>query len=156
MNSRTGGFLTIDVSQFDAEFFNISPKEAQFMDPQQRLLLEVTWESLENAGIAPQTIKGTQTGVYIGLCSNDYALLQAKYQNETDITAYMGTGNSPSVAAGRIAYILGAEGPALAIDTACSSSLVAVHLACQGLRNGESSCAIVGGVNLILAPDNYD
>ena len=125
MNTRKGGFLNIDVSQFDAGFFNISPKEAQLMDPQQRLLLEVTWEALASAGIDPKNIKGTQTGVYIGLCTNDYATLQLQYQNESDITAYMGTGNSASVAAGRVAYILGAEGPAMSVDTACSSSLVA-------------------------------
>ena len=132
----------------------MSPKEAEMMDPQQRLLLEVAWEALENAGIDPKHIKGTQTGVYLGLCTNDYATLQLKYQAEKDITAYMGTGNSASVAAGRVAYILGAEGPAISVDTACSSSLVAIHLACQGLRNGECDCAIVGGVNLIIAPDN--
>ena len=123
------------------------------MDPQQRLLLEVTWEALENAAIDPKTLKGSQTGVYLGICTNDYATLQMKYQSEADITAYMGTGNAASVAAGRVAYTLGAEGPAISVDTACSSSLVAVHLACQGLRNGESDCAIVGGINLILTPE---
>ena len=118
------------------------------------MLLETTWHALERAGISAEAIRGTQTGVYIGICSNDYATLQAKQNDETQINAYLGTGNSMSVAAGRIAYTLGLQGPTLSVDTACSSSLVAVHLACQSLKQGEINLAIVGGVNLILSPDN--
>jgi len=149
MNTRLGGFLTQDVSLFDAGFFNISPKEAQMMDPQQRLLLETTWHAIEQAGIESGALRGTQTGVYLGIATQDYAKLQA----DIEINAYMGTGNALSVAAGRIAFILGLEGPAMAIDTACSSSLVALHLAVQGLRNGEANMALVAGVNLLLSPD---
>jgi 8-amino-7-oxononanoate synthase len=154
MNMREGGFLIQDIGGFDASFFNISPKEAQNMDPQQRLLLETTWQALEQGNMLPEQLKGSQTGVYIGICGDDYLQLQAKYQSESDINAYLGTGNSMSVAAGRIAYTFGLQGPTLSVDTACSSSLVALHLACQSLRTGEINAAIVGGVNLILLPDN--
>lgn len=153
INTRKGGFLDTDISLFDAGFFNISPKEAELMDPQQRLLLEVTCEALVHAGIKTDDLNSAHAGVYIGISTNDYMTLQTQYQRKEDITAYVGTGNHPSVAAGRISYFLGVHGPAISIDTACSSSLVAVHLACQGLKFGEVNCAIVGGVNLILAPD---
>ena len=113
INTRLGGFLKEDVSLFDAAFFNISPIEAERMDPQQRILLETTWYALESAGIKPESLKATQTGVYLGICASDYATLQTKYQNETDINAYMGTGNALSVAAGRIAYTLGFTRPSI-------------------------------------------
>ncbi|MDM8557193.1 type I polyketide synthase [Candidatus Parabeggiatoa sp. HSG14] len=150
MNTRWGGFLE-QVTDFDAAFFGISPKEADQMDPQQRLLLEVTWEALENANIAPEQLATQQTGVFIGISTDDYAHLHSK-QNTT-ATAYFGTGNAFSMAANRLSYLLDLHGPSVAIDTACSSSLVAVHQACQSLRQGECDLALTGGVNLILTPD---
>ena len=120
------------------------------MDPQQRLLLEVSWEALQDAGQVPQRLAGTQTGVFIGIATNDYGRLQ--WSDLERIDAYAGTGNALSIAANRISYVLDFRGPSIAIDTACSSSLVAVHLACSSLRNGESTLALAGGVNLILSP----
>jgi len=149
MNTRWGGFLG-HVDQFDPNFFGISPREAQRMDPQQRLLLEVTWEALQDAGQVPKRLVGTQAGVFIGIATNDYGRLQ--WNDLERIDAYSGTGNASSIAANRISYLFDFRGPSLAIDTACSSSLVAVHLACCSLRNGESTLAVAGGVNLILSP----
>ena len=149
MNTRWGGFLE-QVDQFDPDFFGISPREALRMDPQQRLLLEVTWEALQDAGQVPERLAGTQTGVFIGIATNDYGRLQ--WNDLERIDAYAGTGNASSIAANRISYLFDFRGPSLAIDTACSSSLVAVHLACCSLRNGESTLALAGGVNLILSP----
>ncbi|MCF2150415.1 Polyketide synthase [Desmonostoc muscorum LEGE 12446] len=151
MYTRYGGFLR-QLEEFDAQFFGISPKEAVSLDPQQRLLLEVTWEALENASIKPAQLLGTQTGVFIGITGNDY-LQRLLTRSATEIDAYQGTGNTHSVAAGRLSYILGLTGPSLAVDTACSSSLVAVHLACQSLRHQESDLAIAGGVNLLLSSE---
>lgn len=150
MNTRWGGFLE-EVAEFDPQFFGISPLEAQKMDPQQRLLLEVSWEALENAGIAPDKLTASQTGVFIGISSYDYAHLQSKHSTTPD--AYSGSGNALSIAANRLSYLWNLHGPSLAIDTACSSSLVAVHQACQSLRFGECQLALAGGVNLILTPD---
>ncbi|MGB9308900.1 MAG: type I polyketide synthase [Mycobacterium sp.] len=151
--STEGGFLTSwQPDEFDAEFFSISPREAAAMDPQQRLLIEVAWEALENAGIAPHSIRGTQTGVFVGVTAYDYMLTLAGRLRPEDLDAYIPTGNSANFAAGRLAYILGARGPAVVLDTACSSSLVAVHLACQSLRLRESEMALVGGTNLLLSP----
>src|ERR1700693_1536994 len=153
--SREGGFLTSwQPDEFDAEFFGIAPREAAAMDPQQRLVLEVAWEALENAGITPQTIRGTQTGVFIGLTTNDYTLTFAGKLRREDIDPYIPFGNASNFAAGRLAYFLGVRGPALVVDTACSSSLVSVHLACQSLRRRESDTALAAGVNLILSPEN--
>ncbi|MBO0881782.1 MAG: type I polyketide synthase, partial [Mycobacterium sp.] len=153
--SREGGFLTSwQPDEFDAEFFGISPREAAAMDPQQRLVLEVAWEALENAGITPHWIRGTQTSVFIGLTTNDYSLILAEKLGRKDVDPYIPFGNAANFAAGRLAYFLGARGPALVIDTACSSSLVAVHLACQSLRRRESDTALAAGVNLILSPEN--
>jgi myxalamid-type polyketide synthase MxaE and MxaD len=149
MNTRWGGFLG-QVDQFDPNFFGISPREALSMDPQQRLLLEVTWEALQDAGQVPERLVGTQAGVFIGIATNDYGRLQ--WNDLERIDAYAGTGNALSIAANRISYLFDFRGPSLAIDTACSSSLVAVHLACCSLRNGESTLALAGGVNLILSP----
>ena len=149
-----GGYLTRDIAEFDADFFNISAYEANVQDPQQRLLLEVCWQALENGGIHPDKLNETNTGVYIGSCLNDYQLLISNQCNNSDINAYIGTGNSSSVLAGRLAYTLGLRGPAITCDTACSSSLVAVDLACQALKSGEISFAIVGGVNLLIDPQN--
>jgi acyl transferase domain-containing protein/acyl-CoA synthetase (AMP-forming)/AMP-acid ligase II/pimeloyl-ACP methyl ester carboxylesterase len=145
-----GGFLE-KVDEFDPQFFGISPREAQRMDPQQRLLLEVSWEALESAGIAPDKLAGSSTGVFMGMSSSDYSQLQFHYGIPVD--AYAGTGNAHSIAANRISYFFDFKGPSLAVDTACSSSLVAVHLACQSLQSGECDRALVGGVNLMLSPE---
>ncbi|MDZ7286762.1 MAG: amino acid adenylation domain-containing protein [candidate division KSB1 bacterium] len=150
MVTRWGGFID-HVDQFDHQFFGISPREAAQMDPQQRLLLEVTWEALEDAGLTAEKIAGSQTGVFIGISTNDYSRLSAG--DTLHINAYSGTGNALSIAANRLSYLLDAHGPSLAVDTACSSSLVAVHYACESLRHGECEAAIAGGVNLILVPE---
>ena len=139
------------MDQFDPDFFAIAPREAATIDPQQRLLLETTWEALEHAGAAPEGLYGSLTGVFLGICNVDYTRLLCAGQVE--LQAHLGTGNSPSVAAGRLSYLMGFRGPSLAVDTACSSSLVAVHLACQSLRNQECNLALACGVNLILSPD---
>jgi acyl transferase domain-containing protein/acyl carrier protein len=151
--SRHGAFLDA-VDQFDNDFFGIAPREAVSMDPQQRLLLEVAWEALEHAGIAADRMAGGATGVFIGLCSGDYKdlLLQRAH---SAVDAYLATGTSGSVAAGRISYLLGLHGPSLTIDTACSSALVAVHEACQSLRVGECSAALAGGANIVLSPQPF-
>jgi acyl transferase domain-containing protein/NAD(P)-dependent dehydrogenase (short-subunit alcohol dehydrogenase family)/acyl carrier protein len=149
ITTRHGGFID-DVDRFDATFFGISGREALHLDPQHRLLLEVSWQLLERAGIAPSTLAGSQTGVFVGISTNDY--LQRLNRRAEDIDAYVASGNALCVAANRLSYFFGFEGPSLAIDTACSSSLVAIHEACQSLRDGESDLAIAGGVNLLLDP----
>ncbi|PEE48966.1 hypothetical protein COM71_02745 [Priestia megaterium] len=149
---KEAGFLQEKVSEFDSRFFGISPREAIEMDPQQRLLLEVSWEALERAGISANEIKGTQTGVFIGTIGSEYALLPRANKNTNPYTL---TGSMSNIASGRISYILGVHGPSISIDTACSSSLVSVHLACESLQRGESSLALAGGVNLMLAPDGF-
>jgi natural product biosynthesis luciferase-like monooxygenase protein len=151
-NSRCGGFVR-GIEDFDTDFFGIAPREAAAMDPQHRLLLEVAWHALENAGIAPTTLAGSDTGVFVGISTQDYARRALPPEDLARIDAYGGTGNAMSAAAGRLAYTLGFEGPALAIDTACSSSLVAVHQASQALRLGECGLALAGGVNVILSPE---
>lgn len=148
MTTRWGGLID-GPDQFDPKFFGIAPAEAASMDPQQRLLLETAWESLEHAGIAPDRLADSKTGVFVGICNGDYAHL-AMNQPPEKITPYFALGLSHAVAAGRISYLLGLEGPSLAVDTSCSASLVAVHLACQSLRLGECDMALAGGVNLIL------
>ena len=149
---RWGGFLE-DIDGFDAAFFGISSREAQGMDPQQRLLLEVSWEALEDGGVPPMSLRGSRTGVFMGMSFSDYGA-RALYSGDLSrITPYSSIGNVFSVAAGRISYVLGLSGPSVALDTACSSSLVAVHLACQSLRAGECDMALAGGVNLILEPN---
>ena len=150
MSTKRGGFLT-DLDQFDPLFFGMAPREAVSLDPQQRLLLEVAWEALEHAGIVPERLSGTAAGVFVGVGPNEYA---RQVGEPEQIDAHVLTGNAVSVAAGRLAYILGLQGPTLAIDTACSSSLVAVHLACQSLRQGECRVALSGGVNVLLAPES--
>ncbi|HEX7843260.1 MAG TPA: SDR family NAD(P)-dependent oxidoreductase [Kofleriaceae bacterium] len=147
--TRFGGFLP-RIDEFDPSFFCISPREASHMDPQQRLLLEVTWEALENAGIAPQALYGTETGVFVGISTNDYAGLQLS--DPARVGAHDGTGSAHSIAANRLSYLLDLRGPSMAVDTACSSSLVAVHLACQSLRTGECRVALAAGVNVVLTP----
>ncbi|VWB14606.1 non-ribosomal peptide synthetase/type I polyketide synthase [Burkholderia lata] len=153
MYCRFGGFLD-DVDQFDPAFFRITPREAAAMDPQQRLLLEVSHEALEHAGIPVDRLKGSRTGVFVGITTNDYANLQLRNGGGSGIDGYFFTGNPLNTAAGRISYGLGVQGPSMAIDTACSSSLTAIHTASQNLRSGECDLAIAGGVNLILSPDN--
>jgi phthiocerol/phenolphthiocerol synthesis type-I polyketide synthase C len=144
-----GGFLE-HVDQFDAKFFNISPREAARIDPQQRLLLEVAWEALEDAGQPTERLAGSPTGVFVGISTYDYGSIQ--FGRPDLIDAYSGTGGALSIAANRLSYALDLHGPSMAVDTACSSSLVAVHLACRSLRDGESTLAIAGGVNVILSP----
>ena len=150
MNTRWGGFLK-KVDEFDAEFFDISPREAMRVDPQHRLLLEVAWEALENAGMPVGQIAQTKTGVYVGVIGSDYALLQSKDPSDMDV--FSGTGSSHAILANRLSYFLNLSGPSLALDTACSSSLVTIHLACQSLRRRESNVALAGGINLILSPE---
>lgn len=149
INSRHGCFLE-EVDKFDASFFNMTTREAMMLDPQQRLLLEVSWESLEGAGIAPQGLHKSQTGVFVGIMTHDYS--QVVGSDPRDIDIHTATGLGVCAAAGRLAYFLGLHGPALTIETACSSSLVGVHLACQSLRLKECDLALACGVNLILHP----
>jgi acyl transferase domain-containing protein len=153
MVTKMGGFLD-KVDGFDPVFFGIAPREVASMDPQHRLALEVSWEALEQAGLTAAQLLDSQTGVFMGIATNDYAHLLLTQTGLEDIDAYGLTGNSPNVSAGRIAYVLGLQGPTMAVDTACSSSLVAVHLACQSLRNRECEAALAGGVNLVLSPVN--
>ncbi len=150
MYVRHGAFID-EMDRFDADYFDISPREANRMDPQQRLLLEVTYSALEHAGQAPDQLKHHPTGVFIGACTDDYAYMNFS-GDPRNIDAYLGLGTARNIAAGRLAHVLGIHGPAIQIDTACSSSLVAAHLACQSLRNHECNMAIVGGVNLMLNP----
>lgn len=150
MNTAWGGFLQ-NVDQFDPSFFGIAPREAVRMDPQQRLLLEVSWEALEHAGIVPQNLGGSRTGVFVGISNSDYSRLQGN--DPASIDAYVGTGNAFSIAANRLSHIYDFRGPSLAVDTACSSSLVSLHLAARSLRSGECDLALAGGVNLILRPE---
>lgn len=146
-----GGFVP-HLQEFDAQFFQIAPKEAISIDPQHRLLLEVSWEALENAAIAPERLKGTKTGVFVGICGVDYWHQLLSLKNKKEIDAYLTTGNTHSMASGRLSYFYGLTGPSLSVDTACSSSLVAVHLAINSLRNQECEMALVGGVNRVISP----
>ena len=151
--SRFGAFLS-GIDQFDAEFFRISPLEAESLDPQQRLLLELSWEALEDAGIDPGRLVGSRSGVYVGIGSYEYQEI-VRSEDEgagSDTPLYLVTGNRFSTASGRVSFALGLEGPSIAVDTACSSSLVAVHHAVAGLERGEADLALAGGVCVILSP----
>ncbi|MEM8603493.1 MAG: polyketide synthase, partial [Cyanobacteria bacterium P01_H01_bin.121] len=151
MYTRFGAFIE-DVDQFDPQFFGISPREARTLDPQQRLLLEVSYTALENAGQTPFDLRGSLTGVFVGVSFDDYAQL-VRSSDMSQIDAHSSLGNTRSIAAGRLSYVFGFQGPSIQLDTTCSSSSLAVHLACQSLRAGESNLALAGGVNLILSPE---
>lgn len=152
MYTRYGGFLD-DIDGFDPHFFGISHKEAAAIDPQQRLLLEMTWEALENAGQPLNKLSGSQTGVFVGLTTDDYAHLLINGYERENLNVYRSLGSLRCMAAGRLAYAFNLQGPVMQVDTACSSSLLSVHLATQSLRSGECNLALAGGINLMLSPE---
>ncbi|MBV9822757.1 MAG: acyltransferase domain-containing protein [Actinobacteria bacterium] len=146
---KAGGYLD-DIEGFDADFFGISPREAELMDPQQRITMEVAWEALEHAGIAPTTLAGSDTSVFMGVCTDDYG--RRLLEDLPRLEAWTGIGSSMCAVANRVSYALDLRGPSVVVDTACSASLVAVHQACQSLRAGETSLALAGGVMLVASP----
>ncbi len=153
MYTQRAGFLERDVYSFDVEFFGVTPKEVTAMDPQHRLFIEICWRAMEDAGLDVAQLKGSRTGVFAGISGMDYAAAHLHSGDMSLVDAYSVTGIAFSTLAGRVAYMYGLEGPALAVDTACSSSLVSLHLAVQSLRRGECDMALVGGVNLMLNPE---
>ncbi len=150
MYTRFGGFLE-GIDGFDPEFFGISPREAVWIEPQQRLMLEMAWEGLERAGYSPASLRGSRTGIFVGVAANEYAHLLSG-ESVDKIMPHFITGNALNAISGRVAFSLGLEGPAVAVDTACSSSLVAVHQAVQALHSGDCDMALAGGVNVLLSP----
>ncbi len=153
MGVQYGGFVD-GIDQFDPHFFGIAPREALTMDPQHRVVLEVCWEALERSGQAADRLRGSLTGVFIGITSSDYGV-HVRAADPSRLDLYSANGNVHNAAAGRVSYLLGLQGPSMAIDTACSASLSAIHLACQSLRLGESDMALAGGVNALLVPDGF-
>jgi thioester reductase-like protein len=149
MHSKWGGFVD-QLHGFDARFWGISPREAARMDPQQRWLLEVAWEAIEDAGVPPRKLSGTNTGVFVGISSSDYAQIQMT--NHAGLDVHSNSGNTLSIASNRISYALDLKGPSVSVDTACSSSLVAVSLACRSIWDGTCDAALVGGVNAVIVP----
>src|SRR5437773_2472303 len=149
MYTRHAAFVE-GVDEFDAEFFGISPREATELDPRQRLLLETAWEALERGGVVPSALEGSRTAVFVGIEESDYGGAHGTRLDR--LTPYTGLGRMTATAAGRLSYVLGLQGPCLALNTACSSSLVAIHLACQSLRLSECDLALAGGVSLLLSP----
>ncbi|MCC7361303.1 MAG: type I polyketide synthase [Anaerolineales bacterium] len=152
--TRYGAFLE-DIDKFDAQFFNLAPVEANSMDPQQRLLLEVSWEALEQAGLAGDGLRGSRTGVFVGVCGSDYMLYTLGGADARRVDAFSGTGSAGSITAGRLSYFYDLHGPNFPIDTACSSSLLAVHQAVQSLRQQECDLALAAGVSAMLSPELY-
>ncbi len=150
MITKWGGFIH-DFDRFDAQFFGISPREALRMDPQQRWLLQAAWESLEDAGIPPVSLRGSQTAVFVGIASNDYANVAQSDPRNVDV--HTNSGSTLSIASNRISYLFDLKGPSVSVDTACSSALVAINLACESIWSGEVSMALAGGVNALLTPD---
>ena len=151
---RWGGFID-GIDQFDPLFFGISPREAVQMDPQQRLILELAWEALEDAGVAPGSLVGTETGVFMASCWGDYAALAHYRGPGIQITPHTATGMHDGIIANRVSYVLGLQGPSMAIDAACAGSLVSVHAGCQSIWMGESELVLAGGVNLSFVSDYY-
>lgn len=152
MYCKKGGFLESDIDAFDARFFNISPKEAQALDPQQRMLLELTWEAFENANLDIARYNGSDTGVYLGISTNEYNMAHLHSGDLSKIGPYSLTGSCFSTACGRVAYTFGFEGPCISVDTACSSTLSALHLACTAMQAGEADLQVVAGINIIESP----
>ncbi|MEU3567375.1 acyltransferase domain-containing protein [Kitasatospora sp. NPDC036755] len=152
--ARWGGFID-GIDRFDPLFFGISPREAVQMDPQQRLVLELCWEALEDAGIAPHSLAGSDTGVFMASCWGDYAALAHYRGPDAQITPHTATGMHDGIIANRVSYVLGLQGPSMAIDSACAGSLISVHVGCQSIRLGESDLVLAGGVNLSFVSDYY-
>ncbi|ARV59086.1 type I polyketide synthase [Nostocales cyanobacterium HT-58-2] len=151
---RRAAFLNQSPADFDASFFGISPREAASLDPQHRLVMEVAWEALEGAGLVPENLAGSQTGVFIGICANDYVWQLVK-QDPTETDVYIGSGNAYSPVAGRLSYFFDFTGPCLAVDTGCASSLAAIHLAVTNLRRGDCNLALAGGVQRYVSPEYW-
>ncbi len=151
MVTKWGGFVD-QLKRFDASFWGISPREAMRMDPQQRWLLETAWEALEDAGVPPASLRGTTTGVFVGISANDYHTLQLSDNHHIDV--HTNSGGTLSIAANRVSYMLDLRGPSLSVDMACSSALVAVSLACQAIWSGKCQGALVGGVNVLISPNS--
>jgi len=150
MHTKWGGFVK-NLDMFDAQFWGISPREALRMDPQQRWLLECAWECIEDGGYRPSSLRGSRTGVYVGIASNDYAGVQMTSPEDVDV--HTNSGSTLSIASNRIAYLMDLKGPALSVDTACSSALVAINIGCKDMWSGEIDTALVGGSNALLTPD---